>query len=81
MILVIRERDLEDRELTIIGVADSVENAEKVIKEYYGDYEVIGFRNIQDSNMEYCKTLEVEGIQGKSHRVDVTLEWFELNRA
>lgn len=34
MISVIHEKDLNDKEQIVIGVADSVKNAEKIINEY-----------------------------------------------
>ena len=82
-ILVIHEKDLTDYKEIVIGVADSVENAEKLIEEYYGKDEIkeISYRDIRDSNIQYIKVIEVPGILGdKPYRVQITLEWFELNK-
>jgi len=77
-IVVIHEKDLEDNEQIVIGVADSVESAERIIDEYYGEYEQIIYRDIRDSNIEYSKVLEVKSAFGSS-RVEIWLEWFSLN--
>jgi hypothetical protein len=77
-IVVIHEKDLEDNEQIVIGVADSVESAERIIDEYYGEYEQISYRDIRDSNIEYSKVLEVKSTLGSS-RVEIWLEWFSLN--
>lgn len=78
-ILVIHEKDLDDQEESVIGVADSVENAEKIINEYYGKFQGISFNNIQHSNLEYSKILEVKDFSGEPYKVEIFLEWFRLN--
>lgn len=78
-LLVIHEKDLEDNEKTVIGVADSVENAEEMIKKYYGEFEEISRNDIQDSGLEYSKVLEVKTVFANSYRVEVCLEWFCVN--
>lgn len=79
MILVIHEKDLNDKEQIVIGVADSVKNAERIINEYYGEHKEISYNDIRDSNLEYSKVLEVKGAFGEPYRVKIWLEWFELN--
>lgn len=81
MLLVIHEKDLDDKEQIVVGVADSVENAEKIINEYYGEYKEISYNDIRDSNLEYSKVLEVKGAFEEPCRVEIWLEWFELNCA
>lgn len=78
-VIVIHEKDLEDSDKIVIGVADSVENAEAVIEDYYGDFKEISYTDIRDSNLEYSKVLEVEGLDGGHILVEVWLEWFILN--
>ena len=78
--LVIHELDLDDDENSVIGIADSVENAEKIINEYYGEYKQISYTDIRDSNLEYSKILEVKGAFNDTYEVEVWLEWFELNK-
>lgn len=81
MLLVIHEKDFDDKEQSVIGIADSVKNAEKIIKEYYGEHKEISCNYICDSNLEYSKVLEVKGAFEKSYRVEIRLEWFQLNCA
>ena len=81
MLLVIHEKDLDDKEQIVIGVADSVENAEKIINEYYGEHKEISYKDIRDSNLEYSKVLEVKGAFEEPYRVKIWLEWFQLNCA
>lgn len=79
-ILVIHERDHEDGEHFVIGVADSVENAEKLLDEYYGGkFTVIKHTDVRDSGLECNKTLEVLDHKGEPYLVDVWFEWFTIN--
>ncbi len=80
-IIVIHERDLNDREDSVIGVADSVKNAELVIEKYYGigQFKEISFRDIRDSSLEYSKVIEVNDNDRFTYRLELTLEWFEIN--
>ena len=78
-VIVIHEKDLEDSDKIVIGVADSVENAEEIIEDYYGDFKEISHTDIRDSNLEYSKVLEVEGLDRDYNLVEIWLEWFTLN--
>jgi hypothetical protein len=78
-VLVIHETDLKDREQTVIGVADSLENAELVIDEYYGEFEEILDSSNEVSNIAYSKILEVDGAWDTPRRVAVWTQWFKLN--
>ena len=80
-VLVIHERDLDDSEEAVIGVAESVEKAEFIISKYYGEYKQESFRDIRDSNLEYSKVISVESSlrKGEVWRYELTLEWFTLN--
>ena len=80
-LLIIHEKDLEDGEGSVIGVADSVVNAERIIKEYYGDFTELSKREIRDSTLEYSKELRVESFDGSYYNVVITLQWFTLNVA
>jgi uncharacterized protein YcnI len=77
---VILIQEVEDGETTTIGVASSVKSAGKLIDEYYGDnvVEEIEFNDIRDSNLEYSKTLRVNGLYDE-YVVQVVLEWFEID--
>ena len=81
-LIVIHEKDHEDNEQIVIGVADSVKNAEKIIEEYYGkdNYTEVAFSDIRDSNLEYIKVIEVKWYVSKPTKVTLTLEWFTLNK-
>jgi hypothetical protein len=81
MVIVIHEKDLSDNESIVIGVADSVENAEKVIKEYYGEFKEIELTHEGDSNIEYIKVIEVKYPNDEVCKYQIMLEWFELNKA
>jgi len=80
-VIVIHERDLEDREDTVIGVSDSVDNAEILIEKYYGigQFEEISFRDIRDSSLEYSKVIEVKDNDRFTYRLELTLQWFNIN--
>ena len=81
-LIVIHERDHEFNEDSVIGLADSVENAEKIIDEYYGkdNYKEISFRDIRDSNLEYSKVIEVFNEVEDNTQYTLTLEWFTVNQ-
>ena len=79
MLLVIHEKDLDDKEQIVVGVANSVENAEKIINEYYGEHKEISHNDIRESNLEYSKVLEVKGCFEEPYKVEIWLELFELN--
>ena len=81
MLLVIHEKELDDNEQIVVGVSDSVENAEKIINKYYGEHREISYNDIRDSNLEYSKVLEVKGVFEESYKVEIWLEWFKLNCA
>lgn len=81
MLLVIHEKDLDNKEQIVVGVADSVENAEKIINEYYGEHKELSYNDIRDSNLEYSKVLEVKGVSEEPYKVEIRLEWFKLNCA
>jgi hypothetical protein len=78
-LLVIHELDEDDNEKSVIGIGDSLENAEALIEEHYGKgrYKEISFNDIRDSNLEYSKVIEL--IYDDPYRVTLTLEWFSLN--
>jgi len=79
-VVVIHEKDHEDNDITIIGVASSSIEAERMIDEYYGGkFKVIAFRDVRDSNIEWQKTLAVDNHRGGTYYVTVWLEWFEID--
>tara|TARA_R110000787_G_scaffold196391_2_gene307720 strand:- start:1596 stop:1850 length:255 start_codon:yes stop_codon:yes gene_type:complete len=82
-LIVIHEKDHEDNEESVIGVADSVKSAESIIEKYYGkdNYTEVSFNDIRDSNLEYSKVIELKWHKSEPTKVTLTLEWFSLNKA
>jgi hypothetical protein len=82
-LIVIHEKDHEDNEERVIGVADSIKNAETVIEEYYGkgNYTEVAFKDIRESNLEYSKVIEINWDKNEPTKATLTLEWFRLNKA
>ena len=78
-VLVIHEIDHKDDMRAVIGVADCVVQAEKLIGDHYIEYEVLSYDDIRDSNLEWLKRLRIKWPDGFKHEVTVWLEWFELN--
>lgn len=78
-VIVLREKDLEDGEIDIIGVASTVENAEKLIPAYYGDdYKELSHRDIRE-NIEWEKRLEVTGLGTERYEVMLWADWFRID--
>lgn len=48
---------LADQHTDIIAVVSSVDEAWRIIKKYYGDYDTIDFRDIRDSGIEFQLTI------------------------
>ncbi len=81
IVYVIHEKDLDDQEESVIGVADSLENADKIINEYYRDFKSISFNDIRDSNLEYSRIIEVRHAfdSARTYEYELTVERFVLN--
>lgn len=80
-LIVIEEIDLEDNEKLVIGVADSMENADKMVDEYYGkNIKLISEHEFNDEFYRLIKTLEVEGAFKKPYRVQVLFTNYYLNQ-
>ena len=77
-VLVIHEYCHVFKEHSVIGLADSVDNAKKIIDKYYGAHEQTGFRDIRDSSIECEYQLSVDETTGRWEYI-VTLEWFGVN--
>lgn len=82
LVYVIHEIDLDDNERIVVGVADSLVNVDKVVDEYYGKYKVVHYEDIRDSNLEWVKKIETDGImEGEIYRYKIWVESFCLNNA
>jgi hypothetical protein len=78
-LIVIHEKDHDDNEQIVIGVADSVKNAEIIIDEYYGkgNCTEVSFNDIRNGVVEYIKVVKSKwGV-----KYTLTLEWFTLNES
>jgi hypothetical protein len=82
-LIVIHEKDHEDNEQIVIGVADSVKNAEIIIDEYYGkeNYTEVSFNDIRDSRLEYSRVIEIKWFESEPTKVTLTLQWFTLKES
>ena len=82
-LIVIHEKDHEDNEQIVIGVADSVKNAEIIIDDYYGkeNYTEVFFNDIRDSGLEYSRVIEIKWFESEPTKVTLTLQWFTLNES
>ena len=80
-LIVIHEIDHEDNKQIVIGVADSIKNAELMIEEYYGkgEFEYVSKNDIRDCDIEYTRLMNVSGLGGKVYQVTVTLMNYRLN--
>ena len=80
-LIVIHEIDHDDNETIVIGVADSVKNAESIIEGYYGkdNYTEVSFNDIRESNLEYSKVIEMKWSDNSQTKLTLTLQWFSLN--
>lgn len=66
-VLIIHEKDHQDNDCLVIGVATSTENAQKLIDEYYGGKQKqLSFTDITDHKNE-------------TYKVTVWLEWFAVD--
>ena len=84
-VIAVVEYDYEDKETDIIGVADSEDNANKLIQDYYGDEHVV-LETFYDDNVLWSgviceKQIEALNFDGKPYKVKVTLETYQLNEA
>ena len=78
---VLTERDPEDGQILIIGVADSLENADKIMSEYYKEFKITRFKDVRDSGIEWYKDIQLTDIYGCTYEYTCTLQSFTLNNA
>jgi hypothetical protein len=81
-ILLIHGRDHDDNTSFIIGAADSVEKAEKMIEEYFGEgeYRVISKDDAREGGLESISVIECSEFLGSKSVHTVILEWGILNK-
>lgn len=78
-IYVLTERDPVDGNTIVIGVSDSLENADKMMSDYYKEFEVKRFKDVRDSGIEWYKDVELTDINGSKYYYTCILESFILN--
>lgn len=81
-VLLIEEIDLSDGERLPIGVVDSSENAELLIKTHYGQglYEETVRWDTRHMNGEFALTLRIFKDEATDeHKVKIVTTWFTLN--
>ena len=75
LVYVIHEKDWKYKEESILGVVSDINNVDNFLKDYYGKYETISFRDIRDSTIEYVKTIKVDG-----NEYEITIISFLLDK-
>lgn len=75
LVYVIHEKDWKYKEESILGVVSDINNVDNLIKDYYGKYETISFRDVRDGTIEYIKTIKVDG-----NEYEITIISFLLDK-
>ena len=68
------QRRLDDAD--VIGVAETIEIAKEMIKQYYGEYKIISFRDVRDSGIEFDMCIQPKD----EFEYNVTVMDFNLNQ-
>ena len=75
LVYVIHEKDWKYKEEDVLGVVSDINNVDNLLKDYYGKYETISFRDVRDSNIEYVKKIKVDG-----NEYEITIISFFLDK-
>ena len=75
LVYVIHEKDWKYKEESILGVVSDINNVDNLLKDYYGKYETISFRDVRDGTIEYIKTIKVDG-----NEYEITIISFSLDK-
>ena len=75
IVYVIHEKDWKYKEESILGVVSDINNVDNLLKDYYGKYETISFRDVRDGTIEYIKTIKVDG-----NEYEITIISFSLDK-
>lgn len=71
---------LGEKHTDIIAVLSSKDNAAKTITDYFGeDVKEIGHQTVEDSAVEWIKTLEITLTHKVRQEVTLTLEYFIID--
>lgn len=70
LVMIIHEKDLSDKNRSVIGVATNRENALRMINEYYGEDAVMTeFKDIREDNFDFSCKITVSGFLGGIYEV------------
>ena len=75
IVYVIHEKDWKYKEESILGVVSDINNVDNFLKDYYGKYETISFRDVREGTIEYIKTIKVDG-----NEYEITIISFLLDK-
>ena len=75
LVYVIHEKDWKYKEESVLGVVSDINNVDNLLKDYYGKYETISFRDVRDGTIEYIKTIKVDG-----NEYEITIISFLLDK-
>ena len=75
LVYVIHEKDWKYKEESVLGVVSDINNVDNLLKDYYGKYETISFRDVRDGTIEYIKTIKVDG-----NEYEITIISFSLDK-
>ena len=75
IVYVIHEKDCKYKEEDVLGVVSDINNVDNLLKDYYGKYKTINFRDIRDGTIEYVKTIKVDG-----NEYEITIISFLLDK-
>lgn len=75
IVYVIHEKDWKYKEESVLGVVSDINNVDNLLKDYYGKYETISFRDVRDGTIEYIKTIKVDG-----NEYEITIISFLLDK-
>ena len=75
IVYVIHEKDWKYKEESVLGVVSDINNVDNFLKDYYGKYKTISFRDVRDGTIEYVKTIKVDG-----NEYEITIISFSLDK-
>ena len=75
IVYVIHEKDWKYKEESILGVVSDINNVDNLLKDYYGKYETISFRDVRYGTIEYVKKIKVDG-----NEYEITIISFFLDK-
>lgn len=74
-IFTIEEYSNTDEHIGIVGVCDSLEECEKMSRQYFSEYEILETRDVRDSGIEYEQVISTKIGLGK-----ILVRYFNINQ-